>query len=235
MIAIESGGDDLALRRLGKQIAGKLLNGELIEGHVRIVGVYHPVAPMPHVAAAVALVAVAVGIPREIKPLERHRFTVARRGQQAVDLLFVGVRRRVGEECVSFRGRGWQTGQIERRPAQQRQFIRFRRWLKPLFFQASQYEEIDAIARPPGVLHCRQLRTPGGLKGPMPLIFGALIDPTSEQLDLVGAQLLTGWHAFVIVLRRHAFDQFAFKRFSRNNSPHPGLRGLKRVLAGIQA
>ena len=49
-------------------MTGKLLDGELVEGHVRVERVDDPVAPGPDVAQVIALEAVGVGVAGEIKP-----------------------------------------------------------------------------------------------------------------------------------------------------------------------
>ena len=69
-------------------------------GMLRVERVDDPVAPRPHVALGVGLVAVGVGVAGRVEPVERHPLAVARRGEQAIDDLLVGVRRRVGEEGV---------------------------------------------------------------------------------------------------------------------------------------
>ena len=96
VVAIETGGDFLLLGGLGKQIAGELLHGEAVERHVAVERVDHPVAPGPHVAMAVDVIAVCVGVTGEVEPLHGHALAVVRRGQQRVDPLLVGVGRFVG-------------------------------------------------------------------------------------------------------------------------------------------
>src|SRR5262249_9775457 len=46
-IAVEAGGDLLRQRRAGEQIAGNLLDGELVEGEIAIQGIDDPVAVLP--------------------------------------------------------------------------------------------------------------------------------------------------------------------------------------------
>ena len=68
---------------VGQQVAGELLDRELVERHVAVEGVDHPVAPPPHVALAVGLVAVGVGIAGRVEPAGRHPLAVARRSAAA--------------------------------------------------------------------------------------------------------------------------------------------------------
>ena len=56
VIAIESGCQTGLVGRAGKHVAGNLLDRELIERHVRIERVNHPVAPNPLFSLAIILV-----------------------------------------------------------------------------------------------------------------------------------------------------------------------------------
>ena len=47
-VAVESGGDDLIGGGVGKEVPGELLDGELIERHVGVERIDHPIAPRPH-------------------------------------------------------------------------------------------------------------------------------------------------------------------------------------------
>ena len=68
---------------VGEQVAGQLLDRELVERHVAVEGVDHPIAPAPHVPLLVALVAVGVGIAGRIEPVGRHALAIARRRRAA--------------------------------------------------------------------------------------------------------------------------------------------------------
>ena len=68
MVAIESAGDLLIVGRIGQQVAGKLPEGELVEGEVFIQGPYHPIAPEPLPSIAVLLESIAIGIAGSIEP-----------------------------------------------------------------------------------------------------------------------------------------------------------------------
>ena len=76
MIAIETRGDLLLERCPGKQIACKLFNRELVESHVGVVRINHPITPPPHVTGAIILIAVGVRVTCCIQPCERHVFAV---------------------------------------------------------------------------------------------------------------------------------------------------------------
>ena len=68
MVAIESAGDLLIVGRIGQQVAGKLPEGDLVEGEVFIQGPYHPIAPEPLPSIAVLLESIAIGIAGSIEP-----------------------------------------------------------------------------------------------------------------------------------------------------------------------
>ena len=88
---------------LGQQVAGELLDGELVERHVGVERLDHPVAVRPDRPRAVLLVAVGVGVAGQVEPAPGPALAVVRRGEQPVDQLLVGVRRRVVDERVDLR------------------------------------------------------------------------------------------------------------------------------------
>jgi len=137
MIAIESGCDQqvtfsgrntaLAPRvELGfgnEQITGKLLGRKLVEGHVCVVSVDHPIAPPPHGTGAVVLVAAGIGVAGRVQPANGHSFPVARRFEQPVDHSLIGTIRFVGEKRIDFLLSRRQAGQVERNAADQSRLV----------------------------------------------------------------------------------------------------------------
>ena len=121
---------------------------ELIERQVAVERADHPVAPRPHLAIVVDVVAVGVGVAGRVQPRHRHPLAVVRRLQERVDALLVRVRRPVGQEGVDLGRRGRQSGQVVGDAAQQRLLVRFGRRLQPLALEAGEDELIDRIARP---------------------------------------------------------------------------------------
>jgi hypothetical protein len=91
VIPVEPGSNLLVARRIGKQVAGDLLDHELIERQVAIEGVDDPVAPVPHAAQAVDVVPVRVGVASRVEPRHGHPLTVVGRRQQRVDPLLISV------------------------------------------------------------------------------------------------------------------------------------------------
>ena len=90
MVAVEPGGHDLILRRIGQHVPGQLLDGELVKGQVSVVGSDQPFPPQPHVPAPVALKPVAVRITGQVQPLQSHPLPEMGRSEQTVQGLFVG-------------------------------------------------------------------------------------------------------------------------------------------------
>ena len=80
VVAMKAGGDELRRRRIRQQVAGELLDRELIERHVLVERVDRPVAPIPHRARRIALVAVGVRVARRVEPFPDHPLAIPRRG-----------------------------------------------------------------------------------------------------------------------------------------------------------
>ena len=185
VVAVEGGGDALLARCAGQHVAGKLLDRELVERHVRVVGVDHPVAPAPHRPLAVGLVAVRVRVAGGVEPLHRHPLAVARRAEQPVDGLLVGVRGVVVEERGQLaRGRR-QPRQVQRRPPQQRRPVGLRGRRQALAFEPREDEAVDGVADPVPVADGRRRRALRRHERPVRLPLGALVDPEADGLDLV--------------------------------------------------
>ena len=123
MIAMKSGRDFLVERRVRQQVARKLLDGELIERHVRVDRANRPISPRPHRARAVSLIPVRVGVPRGIEPIEHHPFAITRRREQPIHEPLKSIGRRIGEERVHFFQRRWHARQIKRHAPDERRLL----------------------------------------------------------------------------------------------------------------
>ena len=77
MQAVKGGCQPLLVRRIWKQIAGKLPGDKFVEGHVFVHGPHHPVAPGPDIPVAVDLISRGIGVAGQIEPGARHADTVA--------------------------------------------------------------------------------------------------------------------------------------------------------------
>ena len=79
VVAIESRSDLGKEITIRNQVSRHLLDDETIKRHVVIQGANQPVAPDPHIAQAVILVAIGVGVARSLQPIKPHVFAIARR------------------------------------------------------------------------------------------------------------------------------------------------------------
>ena len=219
-VAVKPGGDPLFERRVRQQVAGNLLDGELVERQVAVEGRDDPVAPRVHLAVAVHLIAVRVRKPPGVEPVEGHPLAIVGRLQQPGDDLFVRVRRRVRQESVDLGRRRRQPRQVERHAADQGGPVCLRRRRQALLFQLRQDEAIDRIARPRRQLHVRQLRAHRRQIRPVRLVFGARGDPALQGFLLAGRQLALGIrrrHERVGIRRQDAFDQRAVRGIAGPN------------------
>ena len=83
----------LIFRRLGEQITRELFDNELIKRFILIKALDDPITPRPHHALAIHLESVAVGVPSDVEPVDRHTFTVSWHRHQPIDILLPGIRR----------------------------------------------------------------------------------------------------------------------------------------------
>ena len=204
VIAVEAGGDLLVERGVGQHVAGDLLDGELVEGQVAVEGLDHPIAPAPHAALAVGLVAVGVGVARRIEPARGHALAVAWRLQQPVDNLFVIA---VAQKGVHFRQGRRNAGEVERHAANQQRRVGFGRRRQSLAVEPLQHKRVHRIADPLRLADARRLAPLGRNEGPVLLPDGALGDPVADQADFALAQRyagVDGGHAQRLVLRGDA-------------------------------
>ena len=125
-VAMEGSSRELILGRVGQQIAGHLLDGELIKGKITVKGANHPVAIGPDGAGRIIGVSGTVGIARQIQPLPRPMLAVGRLGQQTINQFAVGIGSVVLHEQVHLGQGRWQTGQVQRHAPDKRMAIGLR-------------------------------------------------------------------------------------------------------------
>ena len=188
VVPVEGGGDALLEGRVRHQVARDLLDGELVERHVRVVGVDDPVAVAPHRPLGVGLIAARVGVAGRVEPVDGHPLAVGGRPQHAVDGVLEGVGRVVVEERAQVGLERRQAGQVEARPAQQRRPVGLARRRQPVGLEPPEHEVVDGVARPLGVGHRRHGGPLGRGERPVRLPLGPLVDPQPQGLDLVRAQ-----------------------------------------------
>ena len=122
--ALEAGRHELVLGRVLQQVTRNLLDDELVEGLVGVVGVDHPVAIRPHLAVIVEVQAVRVGVARGIQPVTPAVLAPLLRRQQRIDKFLEVIWRRILHERLNLLGLWGKAGQVERQAAGQRPAIR---------------------------------------------------------------------------------------------------------------
>ena len=110
VVAVEAGGELLVEGGVGEEVASDLFEGELVVRLVGVEGVHDPVAPGPHGAFGVALVAVGVGVAGGVEPVPGPAFAVARTGEEEVH---VGVKLAGGGGSGKGVGAGGKAGEVE--------------------------------------------------------------------------------------------------------------------------
>ena len=182
----------------------------------------------------VGLVAVSVGIAGGVEPVDGHAFAVARRGQQAVHRLLVGVRGGVREEGIEFGEGGRQTGEVEADAPQQAGAAGFRRRREAFAFQAREDEAVDGIAYPTPVPDGGFRRTHRWRETPVALPFRALFDPGAKRGHfLFGEWLPVGIgrrHAAGGVFRSYPFEDLAGRYIAGNDRGAGTARFLGAIL-----
>ena len=236
VVALEPGGDELIQARLGQQVAGELLHGELVERLVPVEGPDHPVAVGIHLSVVVDVDPVRVAVARRVEPVAGTVLAPLLRGEQPVDELLVGVRRRIVQERIQQRRGRRQAGQVQRRPARQRPPVGLRRRVQPRCLQPRVNEVIERIARPARVGHRRRLGADDRLERPVLIPRSALRDPAPHNVDLVAGQRLVGVrrrHPQPRVGLRDALEDQAGIRVAANDGP--AVRTLRKgALLGVQ-
>jgi hypothetical protein len=240
---VEGGGQALLVGGIRQQVAGQLPGQEPIVGKVPGERANHPVAPRRHVAFDVGLIAVGVGVAREVEPVHRHALAVGRGGEITVDGALVGARSSVRQVRIELGWRGRQSGQVEGEPAEQHRGIGLRLGREALTRQPCLHEPVDAVTAGP-----RRDERCGGRdrhEGPVRLVLRALLDPAHEQPALVrrqGQVRLGRRHHLVRVVVVDPLDQGTLRRVARLDhepvvvqrpmgalgrvQPHLGLAGL---------
>ena len=232
---MESRGHDLVAGRVRQEVAGQLFDREGIESLVVVEGLDHPVAVGPHRALRVALEAVRVGVTGEVEPLHRHVLAVVGGGEETVERLGPSVGGGVVQEGLQVGIRGWQAGQVERRAAQQGGFRGFAIRLESLGGEALGEEGVDRVT---AGRDGRDGRLDRRLEGPVSLVFGALLDPTFDERDLILREHLVelgGRHVIVGVFREESLHHFALFRMSGQDGRLAGFAAFAGGVQGVQA
>ena len=238
VVAIEAGGQPLLVGGRRQQVARQLPRDELVERQVAVEGANHPVPPRPHGPHPVVLVAVRVGVPRDVEPLDGHSLAVGRRGQQPIDDAFVGVGRLIGHECVDVGQCRRQSREVHRDASQQRLARRLGRRAQPVRFERGQHEAVDLAAGPAVGAGPRHRRPPRRDEGPMRFPLGALLNPAHENrsFEIVESQMrVRRGHHHLRVGAENAPDQLTTAGVAGHDGAPARRQLAKGDLAHIQA
>ena len=215
-VAMEAGGNQLVRGGLGQQIARKLIHGELVEGHVEVEGVDHPIAIFPNFAGRINGIAIRIGIASLVEPVPSPALAVVGRGEQTVHLPFVGAGLRIGQEGGEF-GRGRrQSCQVEAHAAQERTPIGGLRHGEPGVGQLYADEVIHRMRARRNEGFLGRLKTPmHGCRSHFGGHGQAVRHPLFEHGNLGVFQLAAWWHLDGPGVTNHVQQQTALARLHR--------------------
>ena len=168
-----------------------------------------------------------------IQPPHRHALAKARRSEQPIHLLFVGIRRSVGVASGDLLRRRRQAGEIERKPAQELGLRRFRGGRDLSLRELRADETIHRMRR----FARRHRRFRQRRVSPVRLVNRAFRDPAFDRVFLLRRQLLVRLrrrHDVVAIIGKNACDDFTLLRLTRHDRHHIILRFLQRFLTNIQ-
>ena len=217
--AVEAGGDALRLGGVRQHIAGKLLDGELREGHVGVERVDNPVAIRPEVAEVVALEAVGVCVTCVVEPRPGPADAELRGGEEAVHELFncrlpiADCRLVIPDEGVHLLRSRWEPDEVEREATDEDFRRRFGGWLETFLLEAGEDESVKGITdfRKPGADRFHVSPVLRGGPGVWP--FRTLVYPSLDDIGLrLGERFAAIRHHVIMALRkRDAAHEFALR------------------------
>ena len=196
--AVEAAGDPIVENLLGRrglavvghQIAGQLQDRELVERHVAVECIHHPLPVGPDLAVVVDVDAVGVAVPGIVEPVAAAVLAPLEARKHRVDEPVVGIGVRIGNEGIYDRRLRRQAGEIEREPTGQHAAIGLGRGREAFRFESCEEESIDRVLDPRLVFHRRWLRPRGWNKRPVRLVLRPLSNPPLEQFLMLRRQRL---------------------------------------------
>ena len=143
--------DQLVTGWIVQQVTGKLLDRELIEGHVFVVSLDDPIAIRPHLTIVIEVHPVRVSVSRRVEPIASSMFSPGRTFHQLVDPFgdrFVAAIIEFFLEAFQVFDRRRQARDVQAQTSEQRFGICIGCWLESFGFQASQNVAIDFRSNP---------------------------------------------------------------------------------------
>ena len=212
-VAVERGRHPLGPRRAGQEIAGDLLDRELVVGEVGVEGGDDPVAIAPdRRPERVRAVAGRIGVAGQVEPDPRPALAVAGVGEEPIDGPLVGVGRRISGHRLHLAGGRGKAPEVEADPAQEDLAVGLGRRPQPLAVEAVEDPEIDPAPRPRPVVNRRQRPVRRGDERPVLGVRGTFGDPALQQVDLRGTEPVAALplrHPQRFVFLRDPRDQLA--------------------------
>ena len=235
--AVKGGGEFLVESGAGDEVAGELVDDELVVGKVVVEGLDEPVAVFPDVAVGVVAQAFGIGVTREIHPDGGPAFAEARGGEQALglggncggEILFGG-----GLEGVEFREGGREADEIEGSAAQPLGGLGGGGGREVFRLELGEDEAVDVVRRPCGVFYRRSWMIFGCGERPMLAPFRALGDPFPQGLHIgfAEARAVVGLrHEIVGIIGDHTGDHFRFLRLPGHDDGFPRLAFSENLVA----
>ena len=172
-LAVKGSGESLVGRCIREQIAGDLLDRELVHGHVRVHRFENPVPVVPGIGTRVVfLIAVGVGVAALVQPVPPPSLPKVFRSKEPLHQRGVSIGRIVIHEGIHFGRARREPNEIIIEPLDQDMEVRPRRRFDFLLLQAREDKAIDRIPHPLFILHLRQHPQGQGKIRPVPLSLG---------------------------------------------------------------
>ena len=252
-------GDGALAFGLLQQVARDLRLDEEVVGHVAVEGLDHPVALDVGVGVALASrtarrqpAGVVLAEAGHVQPVPAPALAVVGGGQQPLDDLPEGVRRRVADEGVDLLGGRGQAGQVEGGAPDELAAVGGPQRLKPLLLDLREHEAVDVVLGPVGVRGRGDVGIGQGPERPEVTLGGGYsapgdrerrgdlgplrpsLDPLDEPLDFgVGELIRVARHLQVIVHMPERGDDEALFRVPRDDRG-AAAASLEHPLAGIE-
>ena len=227
--AMEGGREFLIERRAGDEIAGELVDDELVVGKIPVECIDDPVAVFPDITVGVVAEAFGIGVAGEIHPDGSPAFAEVRGGEQALgfggdgggEILCGG-----GLEGVEFCDGRRQADEIKGSAAQPLGGLGGGGGREVFAFQLGEDETVDVIRGPRGVFHGGGVV--GFRRGERPVLtpLRSLGDPLPQRFHIRIAEARTVFglrHEVVGIIGDHAGDHFRLLRLPGHDDGFPGL------------
>ena len=219
--AVEGGGEFLIQRGAGYEIAGELVDDELVVRQIPVERIDDPIAIFPNIAVCVVAKAFGIGVAREIHPDGSPALTEVRGGEQAVGLggdrggeIFCSG----GLEGIELSKGRRQADEIEGSAAQPLGGHCLRGWSEVFRLQLGEDEMIDVVGGPRSFFYRRRIMPLWWDERPMLAPLCSLGDPLAQRFHIAvtEARAVIGLgHQLIGIFTDDPNDHFRFIGFPR--------------------